>query len=294
MDRERKDGLYDALRLIDGEKFDVAISVLQKAIGEAVSHNREGLIKRSNSFLNGAIKTLQEVSEFEPPMVNMLSPEGQKRWNEFRRKVDEKKDMASRCVRTVIETEGGRRFLEGKHGGLMREGLPGDNGLVPQAVLDGIDELKAMISRGDSVPGEPAKQAAETAAGDGAADRQFIGWRGTPEQLERLAVELQEEKFAASAEAFAGQFKDKEGTAGEPCKWLHTDRSLGYLIDRLIHKEAIPKETNITKTAIKHFLKKDGSKISDSLEQNRSNQKNQARNSRGFDTIDNIINKAFT
>ncbi|RXK89052.1 hypothetical protein EST62_00480 [Chlorobaculum sp. 24CR] len=129
---------------------------------------------------------------------------------------------------------------------------------------------------GDVLRRLEALQAKEQAA-DGAPDRQFIGWSGTPGQLERLADELQKEKFVASTEAFTVQFMDTGATVEEPCKWLNTDRSLGYLIDRLIHKEAIPKETNTTKTAIKHFLRKDGSKISDSLDQNRSNQKNQAK-----------------
>lgn len=122
--------------------------------------------------------------------------------------------------------------------------------------------------------------------------RQFIGWRGTPEQLEALAEELQQEKFVADAEAFAAQFKDAKDKVGVPCRWLQTARSLVHLLEKLLSKKVIPGEANIVKEAIGHFLKKDGRKLPDSLKQNRSNAKD-STNSRGFKTIDTIISEVF-
>jgi len=122
--------------------------------------------------------------------------------------------------------------------------------------------------------------------------QEFIGWRGTPEQLEQLADELQKEKFVASAEAFAGQFKDAGGAVDGPCRWLKTDRSLVHLLEKLLNKRMIPGEANIVKEAIAHFLKENGSKFSDSLSKNRSNAKG-STNSRGFKTIDKVISGVF-
>ena len=140
---------------------------------------------------------------------------------------------------------------------------------------------------------EPSRQTAEPATG-GAADRQFIGWRGTPEQLEGLAKELQEEKFIADAESFKGQFRDTGATVEEPCRWLSTDRSLVHLLEKLLSKKVIPIEANIPKTAIAHFCKKDGEKYGQSLVKNISNHKHGGDiKSRGFKTIDTIISEVF-
>lgn len=169
-----------------------------------------------------------------------------------------------------------------KHSEFAFYGLGGNETACVKSYLIKIEALK-WINR---IIGEQA--------GKPAAGRELIGWRGTPEQLEQLADELQKEKFVASAEAFAGQFKDKEDTAGEPCQWLKTDRSLIHLLEKLLAREvkAIPGETNIVNAALKHFRRKDGKEYSDSLNQNRSNAKD-STNNRGFDTLDTIISEVF-
>lgn len=134
--------------------------------------------------------------------------------------------------------------------------------------------------------------------GDGARDGQrgqkveFIGWCGTTEQLERLADELQKEKFVASAEAFKCQFKNAGSAVEGSCKWLRTDRSLLHLLEKLLSKRVIPREANIVKEAIAHFCNKDGNRYADSLSQNRSNARD-SKNKRGFGTIDTIISEVL-
>jgi hypothetical protein len=214
MDRNRNDQLYEALRLIDGEQFDIAINVLKKTIGEAVSHNREDLTKRSDSFLNGAIKQLSSISE--APM-NALSP----KYAEFRREVDERKQLASKCLETVIETEGGSRFLEGKHGGLMREGLRDDNGMESR-FLDrmnkqderAVKQYELMAEFMGAMMMRDEEQAEEPAAGDGTADRQ------EPEYLLKWAESTNGKKHGVWIALFMLQaFRDEvEAMANEQKK----------------------------------------------------------------------------
>jgi hypothetical protein len=170
-----------------------------------------------------------------------------------------------------------------------------DEDLVKKIIaVERINQLISERVRQDAPTKSSEEQAGEPPAGDGAAEHQFIGWRGTPEQLEQLAAELQQEKFVASAETFAAQFRDT-GAAEEPCRWLKTDRSLVHLLEKLLGREvkAIPGETNIVNAAIKHFRRKDGKEYGGSLKQNRSNAKD-STNKRGFDTINTIISEVFS
>jgi hypothetical protein len=104
-----------------------------------------------------------------------------------------------------------------------------------RAIWQHLQQIALVEQGGAFLQGDKPEpeQAAEPAAGDGAADRQFIGWRGTPEQLEELAGELQKETFVASAEAFAGQFKDAGGAVDGPCRWLESNGLLVFLFDKL-------------------------------------------------------------
>jgi hypothetical protein len=139
---------------------------------------------------------------------------------------------------------------------------------------------------------EQAEEPDAGRAGESAAECQFIGWVGETEQLKQLADELQKEKFIPDVEAFKCQFKDAESITEGPCQWLKTDRSLAHLLEKLLNKRMIPGETNIVKEAKAHFLKKNGSKFSNSLTQNRTYAKGDTK-SRGFETIDQIISRVF-
>lgn len=168
----------------------------------------------------------------------------------------------------------------------------GDDDLLRKIIV--LQKLQAMISEQMTADAPKADQAGKPAEGDGTADRQFIGWRGTPEQLEQLADELQKERFIADAETFKGQFKDAWSVVEGPCRWLKTDRSLIHLLEMLLGREvkAIPGETNIVNAALKHFRREDGKEYGGSLKQNRSNAKD-SRNNRGFNTINTIISDVF-
>ncbi|TNJ37402.1 hypothetical protein [Prosthecochloris vibrioformis] len=104
-----------------------------------------------------------------------------------------------------------------------------DEDLVKKIIA--VERIKQLISE-RAGQDTPAKSDEEQ-AGEPVAGRELIGWRGTPEQLKRLAEELQQEKFIANAEAFAGQF-DKAGRAeGGHCEWRGSITQLVYLFDVL-------------------------------------------------------------
>lgn len=81
------------------------------------------------------------------------------------------------------------------------------------------------------IPGATAEQPKEPAVIDGAADRQLIGWRGTPEQLGQLADQLQEQGHIESSQWFVERFDsdcppDVDG-------WSGVANHIVYLLEQL-------------------------------------------------------------
>lgn len=301
--RDRFYRLHESINLIDNHQFEKTITELNDAIlpvDDITDKEEKRLVVRSNSFINGAIKNLKTLP---PPPQNILnafiSPTLSPEYYERSKKIE----IAKECIRTAIQ--GPRRHsADNKEMEMLKLidrvlTVTTDGFMLQQEsnmeVMQVIEEKFAVPQALEKLLKDAQADKADDNQGQQPKEPELIKWRSSQEKLEQLAGELKAEGFIDDPGLFAGQFQCAGiQAAKERCQWEHSDRSLGYLLNKLQHNKLIQQDYNRTQTVKAHFLKKNGAFFSDSFSQNMNNQSaHNKKPSKGSDKIDRVLFDVF-